>query len=212
MLEIKRVDINDADTLILGNKQWKSDDYNALAYVQITYDEVGFIVRFTVEEADPLCEKKKHMESVHEDSCVEFFVNFMPEKSNKYINFEVNASGMMNAAFRSNRNDSVPLLIEEIESFDITTDIQNDCWRVTYKIGYDFIQKYYPGFSIEKCKYIQGNFYKCGDRTKIKHYLSYFKIELEKPNFHCPEFFGKMYIENCIVGNDKHGLSGEIQF
>lgn len=211
MLEIENIDIGFADALILENKLWESDGYHTLVYAQITYDKDGFIVRFTVEEAEPLCEKKKHMEAVHEDSCVEFFANFMPEKSNKYINFEVNALGMMNAAFRSNRNDSVPLLIEEIKSFDITAEIQNDFWRVTYKIGYDFIQKYYPGFRIENCKYIQGNFYKCGDRTKIKHYLSYFKIELEKPNFHCPEFFGKMYIENCIVGNDKYGLSGEVQ-
>jgi hypothetical protein len=34
------------------------------------------------------------------------------------------------------------------------------------------------------------NFYKCGNKTVHKHYLSWSPIDLGEPNFHCPEYFG----------------------
>ena len=104
----------------------------------------------------------------------------------------------MNAAFRSNKNDGVPLKMEEIERFHITPQIQEGYWSVTYKIGYDFIKKYYPEFDMNHCDYIKGNFYKCGDKTEMKHYLSYFKVETEQPDFHCPEFFEKINVEKNV--------------
>lgn len=195
MTKIKKVGIEHAEKFVLENKLWGLDAYIGSVYAQVAYDDEGFTVRFTVGESNPLREKKQHLEFVHEDSCVEFFVNFLPEESDKYINFEVNAAGAMNVAFRSNRNDGVPLMLEEIESFHITPQIQEENWSVTYKIGYDFIKKYYPEFDMKRCDYIKGNFYKCGDKTEIEHYLSYFKVETEQPDFHRPEFFGKISVE-----------------
>lgn len=194
MAEIKKCGIENADVFKLENKLWGSDAYRNPVYAQIAYDDSGFIVRFTVGEANPLREKKQHLEYVHEDSCVEFFANFLPEKSNKYINFEVNAAGAMNVAFRSHRHDATPLKIEEIEGFHITPEIKEDLWTVTYKIGFDFLKKYYPEFDISSCDYIMGNLYKCGDKTEMEHYLSYFKVETERPDYHRPEFFGKIYL------------------
>lgn len=39
------------------------------------------------------------------------------------------------------------------------------------------------------------NFYKCGDKLQTPHFLSWNPINLEKPNFHCPEFFGTLNFE-----------------
>ena len=36
------------------------------------------------------------------------------------------------------------------------------------------------------------NLYKCGDNLLQPHYLSWSPITLDKPNFHCPEFFGTL--------------------
>ena len=44
-------------------------------------------------------------------------------------------------------------------------------------------------------KTIRANFYKCGDRLKQQHYLSWNPIDLPRPNFHCPEFFGELTFE-----------------
>jgi hypothetical protein len=39
---------------------------------------------------------------------------------------------------------------------------------------------------------IMGNFYKCGDDTSMKHYVSWNPILTETPDFHRPDFFGEL--------------------
>ena len=41
-------------------------------------------------------------------------------------------------------------------------------------------------------KTLRANFYKCGDNCDKTHFLSWSPIALEKPNFHCPDFFGEL--------------------
>ncbi len=42
-------------------------------------------------------------------------------------------------------------------------------------------------------KRIPANFYKCGDKLRTPHFLSWNKIEIEKPDFHRPDFFGELH-------------------
>ena len=44
-------------------------------------------------------------------------------------------------------------------------------------------------------KVMKGNFYKCGDKLQTPHFLSWSPIRLEKPQFHCPQFFGTLNFE-----------------
>ncbi|MDO4870099.1 MAG: carbohydrate-binding family 9-like protein [Bacillota bacterium] len=39
---------------------------------------------------------------------------------------------------------------------------------------------------------IRANLYKCGDFTAQRHYLAWMPIDLESPDFHAPEYFGRM--------------------
>jgi hypothetical protein len=39
------------------------------------------------------------------------------------------------------------------------------------------------------------NFYKCGDDTAIKHFLSWNPVGGDRPNFHQPTFFGNLIFE-----------------
>mgnify|MGYP003292962761 CR=1 FL=1 len=81
MEKIKKISIEQANKFMLKNKLWGWDGYMACVCAQIAYNDEDFIVRFTVGESNPLREKKQHLELVHEDSCVEFFANFLPEKT-----------------------------------------------------------------------------------------------------------------------------------
>lgn len=197
MIKIKKTSIEQAEKFELAHKLWSTEAYKPTIYVQLAYDDEGITVRFTVDgESNPLRDKKEHLSYVHEDSCVEFFANFAPEDSKHYINFETNASGYMNVAFRTGRHDAELLAVSDIESFCITPVLYENYWTVTYKIGFDFIKKYYPTFDINTCEYILGNFYKCGNLTEIEHYVSYFKVGTEKPDYHRPEYFGKIFVEH----------------
>ena len=42
---------------------------------------------------------------------------------------------------------------------------------------------------------VKGNVYKCGDMLPHPHFLSFFPIDLPKPDFHRPDFFGSVEFE-----------------
>ena len=197
MSKIKKVSIENADKFVLDKKLWGFDAYNNEVYAQIAYDEQGFIVKFTIGEKDPLIEKTHHFEEVCEDSCVEFFANFTPEQSDKYINFEINAAGIMYVGIGTDRYDNAFIELNEVEGLNIHTEIKENYWTASYKIGFELIKKYYPSFDIEKCDYILGNLYKCGNHTAYRHYVSYFVVGTERPDFHRPEYFGKFMIDTA---------------
>ena len=90
--------------------------------------------------------------------------------------------------------EALGVKLEEIENLGIQADVYDDYWTVSYKIDIDFIKRYYPDFEFENTEYISGNIYKCGDKTKIVHYLACFDVKCEKPDFHRPEYFGKIYL------------------
>ena len=55
---------------------WDKNGYKPNVLFELGMNEEGFTMHITVPESDPLREKKEHLEFVHEDSCVEWFVNF----------------------------------------------------------------------------------------------------------------------------------------
>lgn len=193
-MEIKKGNVNSAEKIWIDRPQWGYRDYVPGVFVQITYDDMGFYVKFTVEEKEPLAEKTEHFSNVHEDSCVEFFAKFDPEHSDKYINIEVNANGATKAAIRTDRENSAYLSLADIEDMEVNAQVLEDCWTVSYRIPSQMLERLYPEFRMKDCKYIKANFYKCGNLTKIKHYVSLFDLGCPKPDFHRPEYFGRMDI------------------
>ena len=41
----------------------------------------------------------------------------------------------------------------------------------------------------------RANFYKCGDQTSKRHYLSWNPVSTAKPDYHRPEHFGSLIFE-----------------
>ncbi|MDD6236825.1 MAG: carbohydrate-binding family 9-like protein, partial [Clostridiales bacterium] len=41
---------------------------------------------------------------------------------------------------------------------------------------------------------LRGNFYKCGDKTKHPHFGMWNPINNEFPDFHLPQFFGRIIL------------------
>lgn len=191
-LKIKNESVDNAEKIYINRPQWGFTKYIPEVYVRLSYDNDGFNVKFTVMESEPLCEKTENFSDIHEDSCVEFFAKFDPENSKRYMNFEVNAIGTVKAMIRYSREDFERLSPDDIEQLDIKTEIFENYWTVSYKVKAGLLERMYSGFSMEKCKYIEANFYKCGNNTKIKHYLSVFDVGCEKPDFHRPEYFGRI--------------------
>lgn len=194
-LTIRNVPLEQAPKIKVNYPNWGFEEYLPETTARITYDETGFQVQFVVREKNPQIDRTQHQKDVCNDSCVEFFVNFDPEHSDKYINFEVNAIGTVNAGFRSDRFNSVPLSQEEIEGLHIKPFIEEEEWGVSYYISEAFLQSKYPGFTMANCHYIKANMYQCGNEYLPKHRLSLFPVKTETPDFHRPEYFGVLKVE-----------------
>lgn len=161
----------------------------------VTYSNEGFHVHFDAYEKNPKRVMTEHFQSVHLDSCLEWFINFDPEHTDKYINFEVNANGVMNFALRADRYEKGTFTDEDAECLGIKTQILEDRWTVDYTVPFTFIKKHLPDFEFKKGAVLPSNVYKCGDETEFEHYGCWKMVDREKPDFHRPEYFGKMIIE-----------------
>lgn len=133
------------------------------------------------------------------DSCVEFFCQLPGKK--EYMNFETNCIGAMVASRREGRDVNVrPLApglmmnIDRYASEGTEPFAEKDglfTWFVVIAIPWRLITQ-----GKGKPTSILANFYKCADDTKQPHYVSWSPIDLPHPDFHCPQFFDELYIQN----------------
>ena len=173
------------DYLDIGNQYRPKVEFN------LTYSDVGFHVHFDVFEKNPLARYTEHFSPVCRDSCVEWFINFDPKITGRYFNFEVNAKGTMDLAYRLNRYDYVMVTNEDIKALNIITKVKKDSWSVDYTVSFDFIKKYITDYEFKKGMILKSNVYKCGEDTEFEHYGCWSKVDSD---FHAPQYFEEMQI------------------
>ncbi|MBP5311806.1 MAG: hypothetical protein J6112_03110 [Clostridia bacterium] len=175
-----------AETAEIGFSPWEKDfptKYRSTAKLIDTGAHVA--VRLESFEKDPVRLVFDDWGEIWTDSCLEFF--FMPDPgTGVYCNFECNANGCMLVGKGSSRKprERVTPRTGSAEFFSIRPEILEDSWRVTYLIPKSFI-----GDITEP----MGNFYKCQEHFPEKaHFQCWSDIKAEKPDFHRPEFFGRI--------------------
>lgn len=137
-------------------------------------------------------------QSVWEDSCVEFFCRV--PGSARYMNFEANCVGTMTASRRIPKKEDVhKLLPDEMSQIRRWTSCQPQrieeqdgefVWQVALAIPLSLIFRR----SLVFPEILEANFYKCADKTRYPHFVSWNPISLPAPNFHCPQFFGRVVL------------------
>lgn len=171
--------------------------YKTFCKAKIAWNENGIYLIFHVKEQQTLAQETEIHGTVCNDSCVEFFVSF--DNCKTYYNFEFNAIGSIHACYRAKDLSFKTVLSDEIirkitilssfEKFKAINVTDSD-WKIKIHIPVEIINSKH--FFEAECF---GNFYKCGDKLNEPHYLSWNEIHSEKPNFHLPEFFGKLEFE-----------------
>ncbi len=167
--------------------------------VHIAHDNDKLYLYYQVVGEELRAVNNKDFGSVWEDSCVEFFVQRKGERN--YRNFEFNVHGVLLSANHESREESEKQSQQIMSSIVRFTTIRHDYksqlelsdWTLYAEIPKDAI-----GFSSEEKlsnQSISANFYKCGDKTSEPHYISWNPINLPKPNFHVPQFFGELIFE-----------------
>lgn len=173
--------------------------YSPNVNFSILHDGENIHIRYRVDEATVAAVAETDNGSVWCDSCVEFFVTF---NGKGYYNIETNAAGRVLIGYRVPGNDKFSAtsdILSSVKRYPSLgeapfAEIESDKeWQLTLTIPKTAFFK----DSITNLSGIEAraNFYKCGDELKTPHYLSWSPIENEKPNFHKPEFFGRIVFE-----------------
>lgn len=128
---------------------------------------------------------------------MELFITLDGEKG--YYNFEFNAIGTCLLYYGNNRYERKVIddrIVETIESFStIQKKLSKESkpkyhWELTIVIPVSaFSEHSVAKLSGMSCS---ANVYKCGDDLPNPHFLAWSNIKSEEPDFHRPEFFGKM--------------------
>jgi len=176
---------------------WNTNGYCPDVRYVLGMNENGFTMHITVPETNPRRVMTQHQQSVCLDSCVEWFVNFLPETNERYFNFEMNALGTVNASFRKDRHDAQirHLSEEDIAMMNIQPAIYDKHWEIYYEVPFALIKKYIPDYAFHEGMAILANFYKCGGNTEFIHHGVWKRIPIDKPDFHRPEFFGEIVLD-----------------
>ena len=185
---------------LVENLNWKETyPYRPITLFNIARSKDSVFIKYSVRGSMLRAIYSNDLEPVNEDSCVEFFCK-LPD-SEYYMNFEFNCIGTCNASKRKSKAEGVVrYTLDELAQIKRYPSIGRRAfnemegmfeWELTVKIPFT-LMGIDPNNLPEK---LMGNFYKCADGTDSPHYVSWSPIKTEKPNFHCPEFFGELIFE-----------------
>ncbi len=180
----------------LCSYHWEAEKpYRPKTYFKIGVVDGVLTVALKCYESTPRAVYTKRDEPIYQDSCLEFFVAPV-EGRNEYINVECNANGAFLCEFGAGKLDrrlvsSISASSPEVIPFS-GKDSNGAFWGVTVKLTRCFLSEVY-GVSEKDIPLnkIKANFYKCGDRCEIPHYLAYSSVTDLPPGFHNPECFAE---------------------
>lgn len=158
----------------------------------------GFELTMWCFEENPRATYYEPNDPVHNDSCMECFLNVFPDMPDKgYISAEMNANGASRSSFgvrRGVRERVVNLGQPHIE-VEVTYPIRDGrkCWQARTLFRRDVLEALYgrpcdfgPGHKM------RANFYKCGEKVDQPHWGAW--AEVPRLDFHLPEYFGYLEI------------------
>ena len=177
---------------------WPDYPYKPEVRFNIGYNMNDIYLKFYIQEEYIRAVNAKTNENVWEDSCVELFLS--PFNDGVYYNFEFNCIGtclVQKGISRNSRTYFEPSKIQNIETLSslgrntFEEKSGSYSWDLTVLIptSFFFDQK----IADLKGRKMSANFYKCGDKLTVPHFVSWNSIGTDKPDFHQPNFFGELY-------------------
>jgi len=181
----------------IDSLNWKDYRYKPEVRFNIAYSSSEIFLKYYVREKYFKAEKTETNQMVCEDSCVEFFVS--PEADGIYYNIEFNAIGTCLMGSGTGRKDSTraPLdIISRIRRLSRPATVPEPDkdgffnWTLTLAIPKEIFFRH----SVKelKGKTFSANFYKCGDKVEVPHYVTWNPVGTPGPDYHRPEYFGEL--------------------
>lgn len=203
----KKVSLVEADHLLetqtvtnlIDKVNWEAFPYRPGLKFRIGHVGNEIWLKFYVNEKNILAQETRTNGDVYKDSTVEFFISL---DGKNYYNFEFNCIGTIHIGYGPGRGNRKPITPKVAELIEIESTLGNQPfaeksgnfnWEMMIRIPL-------ATFEFDTLKTLSGlkaraNFYKCGDETSDPHFVTWNAIGTESPDYHCPEYFGKVEFE-----------------
>ncbi len=186
-------------TTYIRTINWQEFGYCPLVKFRIGHIDNEIWLKFDVEEKHILAKEINANGEVYKDSCVEFFISW---DGINYYNIEVNCIGIVRLGYGTGRNNRQFVDPEMIKKIGVQSSLGNQPfsertgnfeWNLMLRIPVEC-------FTFNSIKSLSGkkataNFYKCGDETSEPHFVTWNPVNTPQPDYHQPEFFGKLEFE-----------------
>lgn len=181
------------DSYVWGGAERAHKAYGQAVYAATGGADEGLYIHLCCEEKDPISVTTVHNGPVWEDSCLEFFftVSDSDEQKNGYINIECNSNGVTLIAYGKDRYERTFIVDMGIEPFPVELKKSCDRWELFEFVPLEALVKIFGIAKIDESAVMSGNFYRC-DENGDAPFGSWSPVSTPEPDFHRPEFFGKM--------------------
>ena len=178
---------------------WPEFGYKPQVAFRIGHTETEIWLKFYVAEKHIRAMETRTNGDVYKDSCVEFFIAF---DDKNYYNFEFSCIGTRHLSFAPGRGNRTRISVEIVEQIEIESTLGNQpfeaksgdfTWEMMIRIPVSCFA--FHNINSLHNTLARANFYKCGDATAEPHFITWNPIETENPDYHRPEFFGKVQFE-----------------
>jgi hypothetical protein len=197
----------DAPVLGIDCFRPESAPHRPLVRCKLLYDDSHLYGLFLVRDRYVRCIHTAFQSPVHEDSCVELFVQ--PGAGKGYFNFEFNCGGTLLASYvtdptRINGRVAMATPLSREEGRQVAVygslppvvehEIEDEVtWSLEFAIPFVLLNTYGGNPGRMEGREWRGNLYKCGDKTSRPHWASW--SPLRERNFHAPGDFGVLRFE-----------------
>ena len=163
----------------------------------VAYTDDAILVHYRVEEQSVRAVAQQDNDNVWEDSCAEFFIS--PAGDGLYYNVECNCAGTLLVGVgegRNNRELAKPEVTKLIDRWTTLGRTPFDTregavkWELALRIPFAVFFRH--NITSLDGLTLKGNFYKCGDKLPVPHFVSWSPIGTPQPDFHCPQYFGEL--------------------
>jgi len=174
---------------------WTKKPLNNLS-VKGSFEKHSSYLSIRIEVMEPTVKAllSGYNKEVFKDSCVEIFISL---DGKNYYNFEINCIGAILGQHGMGRFDRMFIDENILNKINIFSSLGYSPIGIiprpySYTIEIDIPKEALIFDSQNNFDNIIGNIYKCADESPTPHYMYYYPVKTEKPDFHRPEFFGKL--------------------
>lgn len=177
--------------------KWSDNGYRPATAAYVSRTSEALHVRMLSFEKEILVRTLRDNGPVWCDSCLEMFLRPFPEDE-RYINFEVNPAGAMVMDLHQTRSKKEALVSRYRKRLGLSVfrETGDGSWGVDFAVPFSMLCEIYGrACDAGAINEMYANFYKCGDETRTPHFGMWNEIKSDTPDFHRPEFFGKLELQ-----------------